>query len=84
MMTMEKSPQPSDASQTSAARINLDQFTQAAFSGVLRALAAHQAVDKDSPFRNPVLIYGIIALPEQLGRGAVIQQPDREEGLSEG
>ena len=47
--------------------IAVEHFTEAAFRGVMRAIAAQRADPEPSPWRqNPILIYGIIALPQQV------------------
>jgi hypothetical protein len=59
-----------------AARVSVDQFTEAAFNGVLRAISVHREGPRPEPWlQNPILIYGIIAVPEQIAKSIDIQQP---------
>ena len=55
--------------------ISVEEVTEATFRGVMRAIAVRRADPEPSPWRqNPILIYGIIALPQELGQN-LVQQP---------
>lgn len=55
-----------------AERISVDQLTEAAFSGVLRALDERKLVPRDFP--GPILV-GIIAWPELSAKANQIEMP---------
>jgi hypothetical protein len=60
-----------------ASRTALEEVTQAAFSGVLRALEARKLAPERFP--GPIII-GIIAWPELKGQGGGIRQMGSAEG----